>query len=245
MTIVDSHCHLFDLKNYILPSDIYPIVVGYSHSSNKKAASFQGKYPTVLGIAPQTAIKEGLSSIDEWVDFIHSQKPNAIGEIGLDYKWAENQEAVEKQRVLFNRMLELSKSLHLPVVIHSRNNPRENDVEVPKNAIDEILDTLEKQKITKFLMHFYSGNELQAQRIVSLGGYVSILALRSKERKKVINIVPLERLLVESDCPYVGRNPEIVRDAVGYIAEVKSIKPEKVEVQTTKNAQEFFGFKIC
>jgi TatD DNase family protein len=94
------------------------------------------------------------------------------------------------------------------------------------------------------LMHFYSGSAEYAERIVDDGGYISVVHLHSKERRKVINTVPLDRLLVESDSPYVGRTPDVVREAVAYIAEVKEIPAEDVARKTTENAMRFFGFEV-
>lgn len=240
MTIIDSHTHLFEMKNYQLPTDIYPVVCGYSHGSNKKTVELAKakNYPFALGIAPQTTIKEGIAKLDEWVEFIRQNPPNAIGEIGLDYKWAKTKADVEKQNIVLDRMIALAKEMNLPVVIHSRNNPDEN--EVPQNAVEDII---KKAKGT-ILMHFYSGSEENAKEIVENGGYISIMHLRSKERRKVINSIQLNRLLVESDSPYVGRTPESIREAIAYIAEVKEISVEKVAEATAENAMKFFNFSV-
>ncbi|MFH1520390.1 MAG: TatD family hydrolase [Candidatus Micrarchaeota archaeon] len=240
--LVDSHTHLFEMKKeYVLPSDIYPVVCAYSHGSNKKAVELAKakNYPFVLGIAPQTTIKEGIGKLDEWIEFIRQNKPNAIGEIGLDYKWAKTKSDVEKQNEAFDRMIALANEMRLPVVIHSRNNPNEN--EVPKNAVENIMKKISGMKI---LMHFYSGSEENAKEIVQNGGYISIMHLRSKDRRKVINSIPLNRLLVESDSPYVGRTPESIREAIAYIAEVKEISEEKVAKATAENAMKFFDFTL-
>lgn len=240
--LIDSHAHLFDMKKgYQLPSDIYPVVCGYSHGSNKKAVELARRsgYPFALGIAPQTAIKEGIEKLDEWVDFISQSRPNAIGEIGLDYKWAQSMDDVEKEMVVFKRMISLAKEMDLPIVIHSRNNPMDN--EVPKNAVDDIIELTEGMRL---LMHFYSGNDVQASKIVDRGGYISIIHLHSKERRKVINTTAIDRMVVESDSPYVGRSPETIREAVSYIAEIKGLEVEEVEKVTSDNAMRFFGFRI-
>ncbi len=256
--LVDSHAHTFDLKKgYVVPPDIIPVVVGYSHGSNQKAAK-EAKahgWPLVLGIAPQTAIREDISKLDEWVSFIRESKPNAIGEIGLDYKWAKDAADIEKERKVFARMLSLANEMKLPIVIHSRNRPapdaketggNEGNAEqgVPENAVDDILEMLAPggKALAPFVMHFYSGNEKQAERIVSLGGYISVTLMRSKEKRKVINIVPLERILVETDSPFVGRTPEAARDAAAYVAEVKGLEVSEVEKATAENAKKFFGF---
>lgn len=241
MVYIDSHCHLFEIKDYVLPSDMYPVIIGYSHGSNKKAYEIAKKnnYPFALGIAPQSTVKEGISKLDDWVEYIRSCKPNAIGEVGLDYKWATTAEHVEGQKKTFLKMIDLSAKLNVPIVIHSRNNPNENNI--PKNAIDDIISMVEGRP---FLMHFYSGNDVQAKKIVDMGGYISIIALRSKERRKVIEQTPIERLLIESDSPYVGKTPDIIKDAVSYIAEVKNLDQKLVEEETAKNTERFFGFKV-
>jgi TatD DNase family protein len=238
--LVDSHCHLFDLKKYALPDDITPVVVGYSYSSNKKAVECaKGKYPFVLGIAPQTAIKQGTEKLGEWTEFIRESRPNAIGEIGLDYKWAQTKEHVEAEKKVFQSMIELADEMKLPLVIHSRNNPNEN--EVPKDAVSDIMDMVSGRKV---LMHFYSGSAEYAEKIVEKGGDISIVHLHSKQRRKVINTVPLDRLLVESDSPYVGRTPDVIREAIQYISEVKGIPEDEVAEKTAKNAMRFFGFEV-
>lgn len=242
--LVDSHCHLFDMKGYQLPADILPVVVGYSHSSNAKAAELAKArgWPFVLGIAPQTAIRKDAVRLDEELAFIKEQGPNAIGEAGLDYKWAQTGEDVKKELDVFEKMIALAREMGLPLVIHSRNNPNDSPGSgVPKDAIEDILPLV---KGMRFVMHFYSGDEEQASRIVEMGGLISITHLRSKEKRKIINIVPLDRLLVESDAPYVGRTPDVIREAVAYIAEVKGLDAGEVGRQTAQNAAGFFGFKI-
>ncbi len=239
---VDSHAHLFDLKkDYVLPDDIYPVVVGYSSWSNKKAAEWAESrgYPYALGIAPQTTVKEGTARLEEWISFIRTKKPNAIGEVGLDYKWAETKEHVEGEKLAFRRMIELADEMGIPLVIHSRNNPNDNGL--PKDAIEDIISMTKGKRI---LMHFYSGSEEQAVRIAGAGGYISIMHLHSKERRKVINSVQLDRLLIESDSPYVGRTPDTVREAAAYIAEIKGLSVDEVAKATAENAMRFFGFRI-
>jgi TatD DNase family protein len=247
--LVDSHAHTYDLKKgYAVPQDIIPVVVGYSNSSNHKAvqdAKAHG-WPLVLGIAPQTAIREDLAHLDEWVAFIKEAKPNAIGEIGLDYKWAKNADDIEKENRVLARMLALAKEMSLPLVIHSRDRPaaESGKVGVPENAVEDILRIIAPsgKSDLPFVMHFYSGNAEQAERIVAAGGYISMTHMRSKERRKVINTVPLDRLMAETDSPFVGRTPEAVKEAVLYIAEAKGIDAGMAADATAANAKRFFRF---
>ncbi len=234
------------MKGYVLPADIAAVVVGYSPGSNAKAAEWGRKgHPIALGIAPQTAIRrEDIAQLDSWVDFIRQARPNAIGEAGLDYKWAKDGADVAKEREVFEAMIGLAKEMGLPLVIHSRNRPDGNGAGgggVPKDAIEDILGMVEGMR---FVMHFYSGDEKQAERVVGMGGFISVTHMRSKERRKVINAVPLDRLMVESDAPYVGRTPDVVREAVAYIADVKGLGAEEVGKRTAENAMRFFGFRV-
>ncbi|MEM5814854.1 MAG: TatD family hydrolase, partial [Candidatus Aenigmatarchaeota archaeon] len=112
---------------------------------------------------------------------------------------------------------------------------------VPENAIEDILPYLKGMKL---VMHFFSGNAEQSERIAAMGGYISLTHIRSKEKRKIINNVPLDRLLVESDAPFIGRTPESIREAIAYIAEVKGLDAESVGRRTAQNAGEFFGFRM-
>lgn len=245
--LVDSHCHLFDMKGYTLPQDIMAVVVGYSPGSNAKAAEWGRKgFPTAMGIAPQTAIRrDDLAELGSWMDFIRQSRPNAIGEVGLDYKWAGDAAQAGRERDVFRAMIGLADEMKLPLVIHSRDRPdagaHGSGEGVPKGAVDEILGMVEGRR---FLMHFYSGSAEQAARIVDMGGFISVTHMRSKEKRKVINTVPMDRLMVESDAPYVGKTPESIREAVAYVAEVKGLSAADAGRRAAENACRFFGFSL-
>ncbi len=233
--LIDAHCHLDSIKDYKPNNTVLPVTVGYSHSSNIKTLEIAKslKIPFVLGISPQAAQKEGIHKLDEWVEWIKNTnpKPNAIGEIGLDYHWAKNEENKKRQHIVFNKMLDLAEEMKLPIVIHARE------------TISEVLDIIEKRNFAHgIMMHFFSGNEEEAKRAVGLDGYISITPLHSKQRRKVINSIELEYLLVETDAPAIVRLPEDVKESVEYISEVKELGFDIVAKQTAKNAKKFFGF---
>ncbi len=234
MTLIDAHCHLDRLPKYVIPPGLLPITVGYSHSSNQKAVEAAKKHniPFVLGIAPQTAIKEDLSKLGEWIDFIKKSAPSAIGEVGLDYHWAENEQDTQKEQVVFQRMIELAEEMGLPLVIHARE------------ATQDVLDSIQLRNFRNgFMLHFFSGTLHDAKRAVEMGGYVSIPPVRSKDRTAAIGALGLEHLLVETDAPYVGRTPDAVMDSVAYIAEIKKVDKETVIERTSQNARAFFKIK--
>ncbi len=230
--IVDSHCHLDSMKSFTLSSEVLPVTVGYSHRSNLKNEQIGSKLniPFVLGIAPQTAQAENLSRLDEWISYIRSKRPNAIGEVGLDFHWAKTQKDKDSQFLVFEKMIALAEEMRLPLVLHGRE------------ALHEILGRLEERKFGNgFMTHFFSGSEEDARRTVENGGYISIPTQRSKARKNAILETELDNLLIETDSPLCAPGPEHVIKAAGYIAEIKKLDRELVVEQTAKNAFKFFA----
>lgn len=235
--LVDAHCHLESIKNYSVPEGLIPVTVGYSNGANLKNISISGKLkiPLVLGIAPQTALKEGTAKLDTWVETIKQStvKPNAIGEVGLDYHWGKTSEDVAKERFVFERMVDLAEEMHLPIVIHSR-----------KAESDCIKYLTERKFSNGIMMHFFAGDEKEAERAIDIGSYISIPPIRSKERKKVINSIEVEHMLVETDAPAVARLPEEVRRSVDYICEIKNLDFASVSEITARNAAKMFKFEL-
>lgn len=235
LPIIDAHCHLESYKQIDLKPGWLPITTGYSHSSNIKNAIIGTKYnvPYVLGIAPQSAIKEGVKNLGMWVEEIRKYTPKAIGEIGLDMHWAKNETDVKNEGIVFDRMLELAEEMKLPVVIHSRD------------AEGKVIDLLKERKWDRgIMMHFFSGTLAEAEKAVDLGALISISPLRSKERRKIINSLGVEDLLVETDSPYVVRTFYEVERAIEYVAEVKGLDKSIVAEQTAKNAIRLFNLEI-
>jgi TatD DNase family protein len=237
-TLVDAHCHLESFSKTQLeglPHGIIPCTSGYSHGSNKKTVEIAKKLgvPFSLGIAPQTVLKEGKDGLGDWMQFIADNKPNAVGEVGLDHHWGRTREEFALEEEVFREMILLAQSLKLPLVIHSRK------------AESGCLDVLEETGWKgKFMMHFFAGTLEEARRAVDMGGMISIIGLRSKNRKKIIAEIPLEKLVVETDAPYVMRNIGGVLQAIEYISEIAGIPEEKVGEATAKNAASFFNFEL-
>ena len=232
--IVDAHCHLESIKGYTL-KDTLPVTCGYSHSTNLKNIEIAQRLriPFALGIAPQTAIKNDLKDLELWAETIRKARPNAIGEIGLDFHWAKGNEDIAKEQIVFDRMVGLAEEMKLPVVIHSRK------------AEEKCIEYLRERKFKHGIMlHFFSGDERTAKMALDLGAMISFTPLHSKERRKVINIVPLENVLIETDAPYVVRTPDEVIQSAEYVSEIKKIELNEVKEQTAKNALKFFNFKL-
>ncbi|MEM7824991.1 MAG: TatD family hydrolase [Candidatus Aenigmatarchaeota archaeon] len=156
-----------------------------------------------------------------------------IGETGLDFK-IENEESREKQKKLFIGFIKLSKELNLPLVIHARQ------------AFKEAVDILEEYNARNVLMHFFTAKEL-LPRIIANDWYISVNTTlsTSKNIKKIVRDIPLERILTETDAPWLGpegtRNtPLSVKLVVEKIADIKKKSFEEVDRITTENAISFF-----
>jgi len=232
----DAHCHMDCCPGGALP-EILHITSGYSADSNRKNARVASENDNVYlcaGIAPQEAMKHPDIKIYlvEWEnEIVRFPKLVAIGEIGLDYHWAKTQEERFFQHECFISQLSLAERMNLPVVIHSRD------------AESECLEILSNFNLN-FMLHCYSGPaELAAQAVATGKGIVSIPPISGKERKKSIRDLPLEKLVAESDAPYIGKSPSDTIQAIKMIAEIKGIDEDAVRAQTLMNTAEFFKIK--
>jgi len=217
--------------------EILHITSGYSQESNRKNARVAAENENVYlcaGIAPQEAMKHPDIKIKlvEWEnEIVRLPKLVAIGEIGLDYHWAKTQEERFFQHECFISQLSLAERMNLPVVIHSRD------------AEAECLEILSNFNLN-FMLHCYSGPANLAEQAVASGkGIVSIPPISGKERKKSIASLPLEKLVAESDAPYIGKSPSDTVQAIKMIAEIKGLSEDAVRAQTLQNTAEFFKIK--
>ncbi len=238
-SFADAHCHLESCAGVLLPHILY-ITSGYSHESNLKNLRVVQQYSNAClcaGISPQEAMKHKDVKIllVEWEDAISgaiadSGKLVAIGEIGLDYHWAKTDEEKFLQHECFISQLGLAERLSLPVVIHSRD------------AESECLEILRNFNL-KFMMHCFSGKPETALEAASHNGIISVPPMRSKERKQFIRELPLEKLVAESDAPYIGKTPQDTLESIKMIAEIKGLQEEAARKQTLCNTVEFFKIR--
>ncbi len=231
----DAHCHLESCAGGFLPTVLH-ITSGYSQQSNAKNAAIAKDNENVYlcaGIAPQEAMKHPSIKIKlgEWEEELADfSKLVAIGEIGLDYHWAKTQEERFLQHEAFVSQLVLAERLGLPAVIHSRD------------AETECLEIVKNFNLD-YVMHCFSGSSEQAKAAVAHRGLVSVPPLRSKERRQFIRDLPLEKLLAESDAPYIGKTPSDTLEAIKMIAEIKGMDIEAVKKQLLLNTAAFFRIK--
>lgn len=252
----DSHAHL-DGERFDEDRDLviarakangidYIMNPGADFDSSVRAVELAQKYDMIyaaVGIHPHDA-----SSLDEhmlsMIEML-SKKPKvqAIGEIGLDFHYDYSPRDV--QRHWFREQLRLAKRLNLPVIIHDRE------------ANQETFDTLSEENAfeTGVLMHCYSGSAELAKAYVKKGAYISIAGpVTFKNSRKLIEVVaavPLERLLIETDAPYMTpepfrgkRNESLyVTYVCEKIAQIKEIQVKEAALATTANAKTFFKIK--
>jgi len=182
-------------------------------------------------------------------DFIEKIKQNknrfvAIGETGLDYWWIKEEEWQEKQKELFIRLINLSKELKKPLIIHCRE------------AFDDVINILEQEDVKEVDLHMFGDNHF-VNRIVDNGWFISMntIILRSKSYRKVVRDCPLERLMLETDAPWLSpkklyegideRNDSTsIKLVAEQIAEIKKIAFEEVWKKCGETAIEFFKLPI-
>ena len=208
---IDTHAHLFDdafnldreeVINRIIESNINKVViVGFSKETNLKALELASKYAfmyPIMGYHPSEANEIDDMDLVLLEQQINENKIYAIGECGLDYYWVKDNK--EKQKWLFKKQIELSIKHDLPLVIHCRD------------AISDTYELLKEYKgKVRFVMHCYSGSLEMAKEFVKLGGYISlggpVTFKNAVTPKEVATGIPLDRLMVETDCPYLAPHP--------------------------------------
>lgn len=260
MGLFDSHSHLNDekfnndteetIKNIFDSGVTDFITAGYNVESSKKALEIAKDYETIYttaGISPNDIPQyeeELWKELKEIKDILkkHSKKIVAIGEIGLDYYW--NTENKDLQKLAFVEQIKLANEFNLPIVIHTRE------------AIMDTIQILKDNKVErKGVFHCCPQNRELIKEGLKLEFYISfagpITFKNSKNADEMINLVPNDKILIETDSPYLA--PEPVRGTrntpanVKYIAQkianVKGLKLEEVIDMTYNNAKKILNIK--
>ncbi len=196
-------------------------------------------FPT-LGYHPNEARRGNWEKVNRVEEFIlrHKDEIVAVGEIGLDYHYAENEKQKENQMQIFKHFLELALEIKKPVVIHARESEREAYETVQRYGVDAYF-------------HSFAGSRELAKEIVENNHYIGISTgiVFIPEVRAAAEALGIERILVETDSPYMSpfrgqRNkPCYVRVAIEEIAKLKELSFEEVERITEENAIKFFNFQ--
>ncbi|MDS0525340.1 TatD family hydrolase [Clostridium sp. SHJSY1] len=246
--IFDSHAHYdddaFDIDRDQLIEELNNAgVIGIlncssSYESIEKTCELINKWSFIygaIGIHPENAnelTEERLKEIKKIVK--SNSKVIAIGEIGLDYYWDENPSR-EVQKEVFRKHMMLAKELNLPVVIHDRDAHKDT-LEI-MNEFPEVIG----------VVHCFSGSVEFAKDCLKLGYYIGITGVitfkNAKKLIKVVKEVPVDRLLVETDCPYMAPEPnrgkrnksDYIEHIIERIAEIKEIDSKSLNMKVNEN----------
>ncbi len=227
--MIDSHCHLDSFKNLEVligkwkKSKVLEAIItcGYSKESSMTCLGIAKKHEhfvfPVVGISPQIAMKMKDENFD-----IKIGNAVGIGEIGLDYHWAKTNEERNRQIKCFIHFLKIAEEIDLPVFIHSRK------------SVKEVLDILSNYNL-KVIMHCFSGTFEEGKIAIERNYLISYPPVESKNRRKIAEHWGLENFVVESDAPYIGKEPTDVIKSVEILSKYSKEKIEKVDFLTSSN----------
>lgn len=262
--IIDSHAHLnFDdfKKDYqqiisdCRQGDVWMINVGAQLQTSRRAVEIAEEYQTgifaAIGLHPihisGSSFHPEAFHIDDYRALLNnSKKIVGIGETGLDF--FHSVDNIENQKKVFVKHINLAKEFDLPLIIHSRNSKNGN-----QDAYSEILEILKRENFKKGVIHCFGGKVKQALDFLDLGFYVGFTGVITFDKTgllaEVVKSLPLEAILVETDCPYLApaphrgeRNrPEYVEFVAKKIAEIKEVDYNKIKQQTAANTIKLFN----
>ncbi len=255
--LIDTHVHL-DHKRFEHDRDqvveraksglVWPIItIGVDLVSSKKAVEYTPCYPglkATVGIHPHEASSGSESTLNEIKSLAGSRGVVAVGEIGLDYYYDFSPRDIQRQ--VFAMQINIAKELGIPIVVHIRD------------AYDDAIDILKSEQAqnTGGVVHCFSGNAKQARDCLDMGFYISVGGILtfpdSSELHQIIRDLPLDRILLETDAPYLTavplrgkRNePSYVVHVAQTLASLKKVSFSDVAGITTANACKLFKLEI-
>jgi TatD DNase family protein len=254
--MIDVHCHL-EQEDYSSDrgeviekcrQQLKAIITCCAHPRDfdltiQLTEKYKGFIFATAGIHPQYVREVDEKQKEEFFELVKRNRDKivAVGEVGLDFNWEKENEWREKQKQMFIEFIGLAKEIKLPLVVHSWD------------ACEDALKILEQEDAKQVLMHMFEDNRLTEQ-VAEDGFYVSMntIVLKSKKYKKVVRDTPLEKLMLETDAPWLApegfgskRNDSTaVKFVAEKIAEIKKISFEKVDEVTTDNAIRGFNLKL-
>ncbi|WP_251554301.1 TatD family hydrolase [Neobacillus muris] len=220
------------------------VVVGFDQPTIKRAMELAEQYEFIYACVGWHPV-DAIDMTDEdlrWIERLAAHpKVVALGEMGLDYHWDKSPKDIQKE--VFRKQIRLAKKVKLPIVIHNRE------------ATADVVEILKQEGAEEVggIMHCFSGSPETAKECIDMNFYISlggpVTFKNAKKPKEVAADVPLDKLLIETDCPYLAphpyrgkRNePAYVKLVAEQIAEIKGLTYEEVAEATTQNAKKFFG----
>ena len=220
------------------------VVVGFDRITIRRAIELAETYEFIyaaVGWHPVDAIDMTNDDL-LWIEQLAGHpKVVALGEMGLDYYWDKSPKDIQKE--VFRKQISLAKKVSLPIIIHNRE------------ATADIVQILQEENASEVggIMHCYSGSIEVAEQCMDMNFYISfggpVTFKNAKKPKEVAAVVPIEKLLIETDCPYLTphpyrgkRNePSYVKYIAEQIAQLKGLTVEEVAQKTSENAKKLFG----
>lgn len=256
MTLFDTHAHLDDEQFDEVRDDVIAraqeagvvsmVAVGTTAPSSKKCIDLAARYDSVfaaVGIQPNCCAQAGPGDWDEVVRLTSQPKVVALGETGLDRYW--DYTPLDVQQDYFDRHLRLSQERDLPFIVHMRD------------CGDDILAMLREAAHCgplRGVMHSFTGDAALAAECLELGLYISFAGMvtykKSEELRQVAATIPNDRILIETDSPYLSPHPKrgqrpnepaLIQHTAACLAEVRGVENVEFARQTTVNAQRLFG----
>jgi len=255
MSLIDTHCHLTFEP---LVDDVAAVVrrsresgvtgwitVGTTLEDSRKAIELAAQYDRMyatVGIHPHDAKDADRQSLDELRVLARSDKVVAIGETGLDFHYNFSKQPDQKR--VFAAHLEMAEELDLPVVVHSRN------------AFDETIDILDAHGggLKGVVFHCFGGTAEQARALLERGYCVSFTGVvtfkNAQIARQAAEVVPLDRMMVETDCPYMSpepvrkqkpNEPALIIHTARFLVQLKGVGADEFNAATTETARRFFG----
>ena len=255
--MLDSHFHLNDDTLYPIRQEVMErafqcgvnlfLVVGWDVASSEKAVEIAHEFPhtyAAVGIHPENLEGVNEDSLKEIETLAHDPNVIAIGEVGLDYHWFHDPKEHENQKTWFKKQIDLANKLNLPLTIHGRD------------ASEDLLKIL-SETTPKFgaVLHCYSGSPEMLERFAQLGLYFGfdgpITYKNAITPKESVIRCPLDRLLTETDSPYLSptpyrgktNEPAHIVEIQKQIAFLKGMPEDVVEKQVLNNFEKLFHVK--
>ena len=252
MSFIDSHCHLnSELYKELSLSEILNdakknninkfLSIAVDYNSTKENLKIKDSFTQVLitiGLHPNYITKNYELDLKKILQLFDKNKFAAIGEIGLDY--AKNYSFKKEQIIAFERQIALSIQNKKPIVIHTRD------------SFDDTYSIIKSSNYNKFIIHCFAGDKYQVKKYLDLNCYISFSGIitikKSLEICEAAKYVPLTKLLIETDSPYLSPNP--LRGKLNFpknliliakrLAELKNVDLSEIENKTTNNFNEIF-----
>ena len=264
MMLFDTHAHYDDewfnedrdeLLSSMQENNVGLILnPGCSIETSECAIRMAEKYDfmyAAVGIHPENSMGITQDDLERIRELAAHPKVKAIGEIGLDYYWEKRSPETtpprEEQQKIMRAQLDIAREMGLPVIIHDRE------------AHEDCFNIIKEYSDLKGVYHCYSGSLEMAQEILKLGWYLSFTCVvtygKAKKARRIIENLPLDRIMIETDSPYMPPEPDKLenkkmRNSSLYvcrvaqrIAEFRDMPVEEVERITTENGKRFFGIE--